>query len=80
MRVAVNMPKVNYEMEFGIVQAWYKAVGDIVAEGEVIADIETEKATVELQSPAAGTLVEIVHGPGVEVPSLQPIAWIETGS
>jgi pyruvate dehydrogenase E2 component (dihydrolipoamide acetyltransferase) len=80
MRVAVNMPKVNYEMEFGVVQAWHKSAGEAVSEGEVIADIETEKATVELQSPATGTLVEIVHGPGVEVPSLEPIGWIETGS
>ncbi len=78
MRVPVEMPKVNYEMEFGIVEAWRKAVGDPVAAGEVIADIETEKATVELESPAAGTLVEIVHGPGTEVPVLAPIAWIES--
>jgi len=78
MRVPVPMPKVNYEMEFGIVQAWHHAVGDAVREGEVIGDIETEKATVELTAPVSGTLVEIVHGPGTEVPSLEPIAWIET--
>jgi pyruvate dehydrogenase E2 component (dihydrolipoamide acetyltransferase) len=78
MRVPVQMPKVNYEMESGIVQAWRKGVGDAVSAGEVIADIETEKATVELEAPAGGTLAEIVHGPGDEVPVLQPIAWIQS--
>ena len=72
------MPKVNYEMEFGIVEAWRKTAGDAVVEGEVIADIETEKAIVELEAPAAGTLVEIVHPAGAEVPVLTPIAWLET--
>ena len=80
MRVPVVIPKVTYEMEFGIVEAWRKAVGDVVVEGEVIADIETEKASVELSAAAAGTLAEIVHGPGDEVPVLEPIAWIETGT
>jgi pyruvate/2-oxoglutarate dehydrogenase complex dihydrolipoamide acyltransferase (E2) component len=80
MRVSVVMPKVSYEMEFGIVQAWRKTVGDAVAQGEVIAEIETEKASVELEATAAGTLDEIVHDAGAEVPVLEPIAWIETGA
>ena len=54
MRVPVAMPKVNYEMEFGAVAAWQVAVGDKVEAGQVIADIETEKATLELEAPADG--------------------------
>jgi pyruvate dehydrogenase E2 component (dihydrolipoamide acetyltransferase) len=77
MRVAIDMPKVSFEMESGIIQSWRKAVGDAVAVGEAVADIETEKTVVELDSPAAGTLVEIVHPAGAEVPVLQPIAWLE---
>jgi pyruvate dehydrogenase E2 component (dihydrolipoamide acetyltransferase) len=76
-RVAVEMPKVNYEMETGVVQAWRKQVGDLIEKGEVIAEIETEKALVELQSPASGTLVEIVHGDGEEVEVRTPIGWLE---
>ena len=79
MRVAVVMPKASYEMDLGSVAAWRKAVGDPVAAGEVIADIETEKVIVELEAPDAGVLVEIVHGPGADVRVLEPIAWIETG-
>jgi pyruvate dehydrogenase E2 component (dihydrolipoamide acetyltransferase) len=77
MRVAIEMPKLNYEMETGVVQAWRKGVGDPVEKGEIVADIESEKAMVELESPAAGTLVEIVHGLGDEVDVKTPIAWIE---
>ena len=77
MRVSIDMPKVNYEMEFGIVGAWRAQVGATVAEGDVVADIETEKAVVELASPASGTLVEIIHRPGTEVPCLEPIGWLE---
>jgi pyruvate dehydrogenase E2 component (dihydrolipoamide acetyltransferase) len=77
MRVAVEMPKLSYEMETGVVQAWRKGVGDPVDKGEIVADVESEKAVVELESPATGTLVEIVHGPGDEVDVRTPIAWIE---
>ena len=77
MRVAIEMPKLNYEMETGVVQAWRKSVGDPVEKGEIVADIESEKAMVELESPASGTLTEIVHGPGDEVDVRTPIAWIE---
>ena len=77
MRVAVEMPKLSYEMETGVVQAWRKGVGDRVDKGEIVADVESEKAVVELESPATGTLVEIVHGPGDEVDVRTPIAWIE---
>lgn len=80
MRAPVVMPKINYEMEFGIIEAWRVAIGDTVTAGQVIADIETEKATVELEAPATGVLEEIVHGSGAEVPVLEPIAWIETGA
>ena len=79
MRVAVVMPKASYEMDFGSIAAWRKAVGEAVVAGEVIADIETEKVAVELEAPAAGVLVEILHDPGADVRVLEPIAWIDTG-
>ena len=79
MRLAIKMPKVTYEMETGIVQGWRKSAGDHVTAGEIVADIETEKVVVELESPATGTLIEIVHGVGAEVPVLTPVGWLQTG-
>ncbi len=48
MRVAIEMPKTSFEMESGVIRVWHKGVGDPVAKGEVVADIETEKVLVEL--------------------------------
>ena len=63
-RIPIEMPKLGYDMETGRVAGWMKRVGDPVARGEVIAEIETEKSTVEMEAAAAGTLVEIVHEAG----------------
>jgi len=64
MRQPIEMPKLGYDMETGKVAAWVAKVGDKVARGDVIAEIETEKSTVEMEASASGTLVEIVHDAG----------------
>ena len=64
MRIEVTMPNLGYEMEEGKVVSWLKQVGDRVERGEPIAEIETDKTTVEMEAIAAGTLVEIVVGRG----------------
>ena len=76
-RIAIEMPKLGYDMETGWVVGWLKHVGDRVVRGEVIAEIETDKATVEMEAIATGILVEIIHGPGAEVPVGEPIAYLD---
>lgn len=76
-RIAIQMPKLGYDMETGRVAAWTKRVGDRVQRGDVIAEIETEKTTVEMEAPASGTLVEIVAEPGTELPVGTPIGYLE---
>ena len=60
MRVKVKMPKLGLTMTEATIVEWRKAVGDAVAAGEPLLVIETEKAEVEVEAPAGGTLVEIV--------------------
>ncbi len=79
-RVAIEMPKLGYDMETGKIGGWLKAVGDHVERGEVIAEIETDKAVVEMEALVTGTLVEIVHGAGAEVPIGHEIAFVEQDS
>ena len=79
-RIPIPMPKLGYDMETGKVGSWLKRVGDVVARGDVIAEIETDKSTVDMEATAAGTLAEIVHGPGDEVAVGEPIAWLEDGA
>jgi pyruvate/2-oxoglutarate dehydrogenase complex dihydrolipoamide acyltransferase (E2) component len=71
------MPQLGFDMPAGRIVAWTKRVGEPVAKGEVIAEIETEKTTVGMEALGSGTLVEIVHGPGDEVPIGAVIAWLE---
>ena len=78
MRVDVTMPNLGYDMESGRILAWRKSVGDAVRRGEPLAEIETDKASVEMEALASGTLVEIVHDVGAEVAIGAAIATIET--
>jgi pyruvate/2-oxoglutarate dehydrogenase complex dihydrolipoamide acyltransferase (E2) component len=57
---AIRMPNLGAETDEARVSAWLKQVGDIVAEGEAIAEIQTEKASVELEAPASGRISEIL--------------------
>ncbi len=77
MRVEVKMPNLGMDMENGKIAAWLKAVGDPVERGEVIAEIETDKATVEMEALQSGTLVEIVADVGAELPVGAVIAYLE---
>ncbi len=56
----VILPKWGLTMEEGLLAAWHKQVGDIVTAGEVIATVETDKVTNELEAPIAGILARIL--------------------
>ena len=66
MPTNVRLPNLGAEATEALVATWLKGVGDVVRQGEAIAEIETEKATVELEAPVAGRLVEIVVPAGQE--------------
>ncbi|HEY3522493.1 MAG TPA: lipoyl domain-containing protein [Candidatus Limnocylindrales bacterium] len=80
MRIPIELAQLGYDMDTGKIAAWTKQVGDTVTKGDVVAEIETEKATVELEALDSGTLVEIVHPAGAEVPIGDVIGWLEDGS
>jgi pyruvate dehydrogenase E2 component (dihydrolipoamide acetyltransferase) len=54
------MPQAGQDLETGIVKQWLKGEGDSVAKGEAIVQIETEKVNLDVEAPAAGTLLRIV--------------------
>lgn len=53
------MPRMSDTMEEGVIVAWHKKVGDTVKTGELLAEIETDKATMDFESPKAGVLLYI---------------------
>jgi pyruvate dehydrogenase E2 component (dihydrolipoamide acetyltransferase) len=59
MAEIVRMPKLSDTMTEGVVSAWHKKVGDAVKSGEVLAEIETDKATMEFESFTDGVLLHI---------------------
>jgi len=60
MTVEVILPKWGLTMEDGTVVTWHKSVGDRVVEGEVLAEIETEKVEADLESPCSGVVARIL--------------------
>lgn len=64
----VLMPRLSDTMEEGVIAAWHKKVGDAVKKGEVLAEIETDKATMELESYKNGTLLYIGAQKGEKIP------------
>ena len=59
MAEVINMPRLSDTMEEGTVASWLKKVGDKVEEGDILAEIETDKATMEFESFNEGTLLHI---------------------
>ena len=78
MRVEVRLPQWGMGMSEGTITEWFRKVGEQVTEDEPLAEIESEKAAQELESPATGTLVEILVPQGDAVPVRTVIAIIET--
>jgi len=73
---AVIMPKAGITVESCIIGQWLKSVGDEVKVGDILFTYETDKASFECESTAAGTLLEILCQEGDEVPCLQPVCNI----
>ncbi len=71
------MPKVGLTMTEGVIVQWHKRVGDFVRKGEPLFTFETEKSTLDYESPESGMLSRILVPEGQRVPCLQPVAMIE---
>ncbi len=76
MAELISMPKLGFDMAEGLLQEWLKKTGETVGEGETIAIIETDKASVEVPSFRAGVLLKILVEAGTSVPIGTPIAVI----
>ncbi|MDH5506613.1 MAG: 2-oxo acid dehydrogenase subunit E2, partial [Anaerolineae bacterium] len=76
MAEIVTMPKLGFDMAEGTLVRWAKAEGELVEKGELLAEIETDKATVEVESLFSGTLRKHLVEAGAIVPVNNPIAVI----
>lgn len=76
MPVEVILPKVDMDMETGTIEAWKVAEGEAVTEGQLLFEIGTSKAVMEVESPASGIIRRISAKPGETVAVGTPVAWI----
>lgn len=76
MAETVTMPKLGFDMAEGTLIRWVKVEGETVAKGDVLAEIETDKATVEVESSFTGTMLRHLVEQGTVVPVGTPIAVI----
>ena len=78
MDVEITVPKLSATMEEATVLAWHKAPGDAVAEGEVIVELETDKAALEVEATVGGILRERCAEQGASLRVGAPLARIGT--
>ncbi|MDD2664820.1 MAG: 2-oxoglutarate dehydrogenase complex dihydrolipoyllysine-residue succinyltransferase [Dechloromonas sp.] len=78
--IEVQVPQLSESVAEGTLASWKKKVGEAVARDEILIDIETDKVVLEVPSPGAGVLVEIIKGDGETVVSGELIARIDTAA
>lgn len=76
MAEIINMPKLGFDMAEGVLVRWVKQVGEPVNKGEVLAEIETDKATVEVESAFSGVVLQLLVSEGDVIPVNDPIAVV----
>lgn len=77
MKVTVNMPRAADTVDEYLVLEWLVTPGAVVAAGDPLLQVETDKATVDVPSPVAGTLAEQLVGVDDEIVTGTPIATID---
>ncbi|MCX8071794.1 MAG: 2-oxo acid dehydrogenase subunit E2 [Candidatus Binatia bacterium] len=77
MAIEIRMPKLSDTMEEGTILRWYKRVGEMVQRGEVIAEVETDKADMEVEAEASGIVREIRVPEGESAPVGAVLAILE---
>jgi pyruvate dehydrogenase E2 component (dihydrolipoamide acetyltransferase) len=76
MAEVIEMPRLSDTMTEGVIAKWHKAIGDAVKPGDLLAEIETDKATMEFEAPIGGVLLHIGAEAGRPIPIGAPIAII----
>ena len=76
MTTELTMPKFGETMEEATVGEWKKQVGDFIQKGEIILEVETDKARVDVESPVSGVLLKIIVEVGQTVPINTSLAII----
>ena len=78
MKLTVKVPKLGLTTESVVLSEFVKAVGAEIVQGETIALLEADKASVDVEAPIGGRLIQLLAEPGAELAIGAPLAIIET--
>src|SRR5450631_1845382 len=78
MAKVLDMPKLSPTMEEGVLSAWHKKEGDAIAVDDLLAEVETDKATMEFRAFDRGTILKLLVAAGANVKLGQPVAILGT--
>ncbi|TSE11560.1 pyruvate dehydrogenase complex dihydrolipoamide acetyltransferase [Mesorhizobium intechi] len=76
MPTEVILPKVDMDMATGQISRWFAEEGARVKKGDLLFEIETDKAAMEIDAPASGVLRDVTGKEGIDIPVGAPVAWI----
>jgi pyruvate dehydrogenase E2 component (dihydrolipoamide acetyltransferase) len=76
MAKPINMPQIGQDLETGRIIEWQVKEGDEVKKGDIVATVESDKATFEVEAPESGTIIKLLFSPGDEAQVFKPIAYI----
>ena len=74
--IEVILPKVDMAMESGAISAWKVAEGAFVNEGDILFEMETDKAMMEVEAPGTGIIRDLARITGEPIPVGTTVAWI----
>ncbi len=77
MRVPIMMQQLGPDVESGVIVVWLKKIGEIVAKGDPLVEVETEKAVLEMEELDSGELIENISGIGAEDQVGEVIGYLE---
>ncbi len=77
MRIPITMQQLGPDVESGEIVVWLKELGESVAKGDPLVEVETEKAVLEMEALDTGVLVEIIAGVGAEMLVGEVIGYLE---
>ena len=78
MKTTIKMPRVGDTVDEVYLVTWKKQVGEVLSKGEILMEVETDKATVEVPAPIEGTILQLLFAEGDEIKTGDPIVICET--
>ncbi|HEV8503032.1 MAG TPA: biotin/lipoyl-containing protein [Casimicrobiaceae bacterium] len=75
--IEVVLPKVDMDMESGAIAAWKVAAGDLVHQGDILFEMETDKSMMEVEAPGTGVIRDLAPVTGEPIAVGTTVAWID---